>query len=690
MLTPKKLKKIDFSHLVIVFSATVCSLALYGIGLSDYEQPFYAALFHRSNQFNCDILAQFILNSAPVLFRIFKYLPNFYDIPLMHMVLGFIIKFFLLGSLYTLTYWKFKNKITATFSLIMLMGPWILIQFLLLVGSPEIRGFLQLSYRQLGTLFSIFSLIPFLSRKYLLASLLMGLAAYCHLLNTLHLFLIATIILLFRLVTNIKDYRNRFRDLLTFTIPFFVIMLPYILMNRSFLSSVTPISSFDWWRFIIKNEPDDMSIIYNVIVTSPKVYLVAIFLCAISALLLIAIDSNVNRKSIGNILKEENWLLFIIFPWLIAGLGYLWESHIKYFPDFINNIFIPFEFRRILWIPPLFAIPVFSYGIYLLAQKLISRVIKGPNNNFLKLKDSIIAMILILVVTISQVTCNWATLSKAVLRFLSLEHKSYDYLMAYLGPIYYEEPTRRGLKDKDKFSGKDKEETAYLKEINKCAKEGNFKLTALLYKHAIKTNPDNVELHNGYGNLLSLIGNTKDALREFQIATELALHNSYQLDNLAVSCDLVSHIPLDSLKTVCFWIKNKIPEGQGMFNPPYIKEVRSLTERPCFLSEKMDGNWAIFNRRFATVYLERFKHILKGLTYDQLPGIVFEGDIPYAIMRRRYLSLNSDDLVNLHKTYPDYRYILTEKSHNLPFRKLYENDYFRVYDINALETKDAL
>jgi len=80
--------------------------------------------------------------------------------------------------------------------------------------------------------------------------------------------------------------------------------------------------------------------------------------------------------------------------------------------------------------------------------------------------------------------------------------------------------------------------------------------------------------------------------------------------------------------------------------------------------------------------LERFADIHKGLTYDDLLGIVFEGGEAYAIMRERYLSLSEQDIERLKEKYLGYNYFLTEASHSLEYPTLIENKDFRLYDIS--------
>jgi len=148
------------------------------------------------------------------------------------------------------------------------------------------------------------------------------------------------------------------------------------------------------------------------------------------------------------------------------------------------------------------------------------------------------------------------------------------------------------------------------------------------------------------------------------------------------SLPLSEKIPYPPFKEICQWIKKNVPIQAAFFHPTYVKEFRLLSERQGFVAEKVDGSMALYSRKFARIYLERFADIHKGLTYDDLPGIAFEGGEPYAVMRERYLSLSEVDIERLKQKYPEYNYFLTETSHSLEYPVLIENKYFRLYDIN--------
>jgi hypothetical protein len=138
-------------------------------------------------------------------------------------------------------------------------------------------------------------------------------------------------------------------------------------------------------------------------------------------------------------------------------------------------------------------------------------------------------------------------------------------------------------------------------------------------------------------------------------------------------------IPYKSFEDACLWIKNNTPAQAAFFHPTYIKTFRMLSERQGFLAEKVDGNMALYNRKFATIFVKRFSDIHKGLTYDEL---AIKRKNIYEVLRERYLSLSEMNIEKLKTIYPGYNYFLTESNHALNYPILFENQFLRLYKIS--------
>ncbi len=144
-------------------------------------------------------------------------------------------------------------------------------------------------------------------------------------------------------------------------------------------------------------------------------------------------------------------------------------------------------------------------------------------------------------------------------------------------------------------------------------------------------------------------------------------------------------IPWAAFLDACTFIRKNTELSAAVFNPSYIEQFLACSERQGFLGEGDHGNMTLFSRRFATVYLARFSDIHGGLTYEDLPRPVFNQGPAYAILRRRYLALAEADVERLRQRYPGYGYFLTEVGHVLPYRPLYRNEFFVLYDLGRRE-----
>jgi len=140
-------------------------------------------------------------------------------------------------------------------------------------------------------------------------------------------------------------------------------------------------------------------------------------------------------------------------------------------------------------------------------------------------------------------------------------------------------------------------------------------------------------------------------------------------------------LPLPALLEVCEWVQRNTFKDAAIIGPSYFPRVRVYCKRQGFLTEREDGGFAILNRKFATLYYQRFYDLHKGLTYYDLQG--FNSLEVYDALRERYLSLVESDIESLKKKYPGYDYFITETSHLLDYPLLFENNFFRLYNVSS-------
>jgi len=570
------------------------------------ELVTFAASVKHSGHYGVDPIAvTFIPHSGPILLKIFA---NLYDIPFYHLLFGVLTKFLIAGGFLVLT-WKLTRSVLACFlTQIMLFG---LSDFLVLnvdmpIGnmSHGIRKPLYFSFRQVAIVFAILATVFFVNGRYLVSSLLLAFGFYLHPFNIMAFFISFNVALAISYLT--KEDRIQFiHAALKLSLPFLVFISPYLWMNTGMFGEITPISSSSWWDFLLKNEPDDVSILFNI---KSGGFIKELALTVVAALLYAGLKSEkpVTNSALKAFIQDKQDLVLplLVAPWALALVAVVWEGALIYrVSDFLNDIFIPLQLRRLPSVAAFLYIPIFA--------AFISKIV--------------------------------LVLTKMSLTELSGQDPQ--------GPaIFKRRVTTSSL---DVFWG------VLL----------SFLLVSFI---SVRRSSKGVDIQ-GFWNF----GHMRDdyfLLKDEAPVYELNANSSH-----------IKVIPRSAFMDVCSFIRKNTPVTAAFFNPSYIGWFRAYCERQGFLSEKDDGGFALYNRKLATIYLKRFSDIHKGLTYQDLPGVVFVGGEPYAIMRRRYLSLNGSDIERLKTLYPGYRYFLTEVGHELPYPKIYGNDYFLIYDLEQKE-----
>lgn len=578
------MKKNGVIYLIAIsFFLTVYIVVEYGIHIPEMVFFHFPKLMKEGIGGTPDIYIKFLENGIPLFFHVFN---KILDIPLSYVLVGFLVKFLIFLIYYMMVYAVFKRHEIAVISMaIMLWMP------LAMMGSAsiEIRDALSFSARQFGTLFQVLSIFLFLSRRYLLASIVIGAAINSHPLNSIMLY--GTSILVLSAYSYMKrgEEKAGYKSLLAYVLPALCLIAFYVARNLMFARDLSiglteMISSLQWWNASIMNEPDDVSITWRFTGLSSVYYAVILFYSAV-ALAVLRVNSKYRKWEVISRDYNKRFSLFILTPWAIAFAALAYEVFLlPYMPDFINDQFIPLQFRRITYIPALFYMPVIACGIHqtisITIDKLKARPEGGKYLQLLLNEKLLIAVVIALMFTVHYVAKHEEYFrAKNFIKYLDREHRPYTFFA-----------------DEDKYDD----------------------LTAL---------------------------------------------------------GIAPHYFLSAAE----WIKKNVPADDKLFTPPYLKEA-ILSDHQWFLSEKMNGNFMFYSRKYSSVYLERFQDLL-GISYDDFPTPVFEGGEPYRIIRQRYLRLTEDDFIRLNAKYPDYTHILTESSHKLDFPVLYENMKFILYKI---------
>lgn len=127
------------------------------------------------------------------------------------------------------------------------------------------------------------------------------------------------------------------------------------------------------------------------------------------------------------------------------------------------------------------------------------------------------------------------------------------------------------------------------------------------------------------------------------------------------------------------FIESNISVGTGLIIPPYYVDLRDVFfHYPIFYQEKHDGNLMLGSKEIMYIFNKRMKYLLDIDNLD-LPGI--DSRLQTTILRRQYLKVDEGRLEKLKENYPLYTLFITEKEHKLLLPVIYEDDYFKIYEL---------
>jgi hypothetical protein len=121
-----------------------------------------------------------------------------------------------------------------------------------------------------------------------------------------------------------------------------------------------------------------------------------------------------------------------------------------------------------------------------------------------------------------------------------------------------------------------------------------------------------------------------------------------------------------------------VPAGAGIITPPYLNCFREfLPQYDIYFQEHDDGNFMLGAKQIYAAFLHRMTNL--GIEYSDLP--TQSSGLNIDIMRRIWLNLSNDDYSNITIQEPKFKYILTEASHSLNFKVIYQNETWSLYQI---------
>ena len=596
-----------------------------------------------------DYLLNIFSGSGGILMNLFS---EVYDIPFFNFIIQFSLLFLIFCIYFTLAYKITRNFVSVIFSLIILVSLPIIgfgnfYGFHLGLYTEQWMGFLNLrnpkfnlwDYRLESAFFIILSLIFFLSRRYLITAILLGIGFYAHPLNLLNTFIVFFLALLLEGFINKDKILPLLKKLSLMTFIFTLIALPkFYFFNRIF-DGVEPISFSTFWDYVLSNEFDDTSAYYNLTTGRIRPSL----LLASGSTFIVFLFSHVKIK-----ISTLRILLLIWLPWLWFFITIFYEGTgvYKYFPDFFNDIIMVIHARRSL---------VVSYFIqYIIISLLFSSLFSFLITNAIRKTRIVFANLLNKKKPFTTYFTKIDGFLKKIL--YSFEYKqvflSYILIIILLFPLCYT-LIRRSLGSEE------------------------FRKAIPFYWLSFYFNFDHQPLEYFY-NADNFLRQEPGTPKPIKFAPDPLKEYAYGVFDVSEPKPL---IPRKDFIDICHWVKKNTALSDGFIVPTYILKSRDHMERAVFLLEHQDGVFATFNRKMATVFLERFSMVHKGLKY--YIGTKQEEDAFYTEMRKRYLDLNYQDIEKIKEKYPSFTYFMTENvhRHKLPYKILYSNAYFSLYSL---------
>lgn len=141
----------------------------------------------------------------------------------------------------------------------------------------------------------------------------------------------------------------------------------------------------------------------------------------------------------------------------------------------------------------------------------------------------------------------------------------------------------------------------------------------------------------------------------------------------------LSFLNAESFAQLSDELRRRIPPGEGLYVPPYLFYFRdALPDHRIFFQEHHDGNLMMGSPRFAAFWSSRMRDLL-SFDYEGLPSKV--SGLSFTRLRQAYLAIDGARAADLRRRYPAFRYLLAEATHALPYDVVLTTGGFVVYDL---------
>jgi hypothetical protein len=607
---------------IILFAFTFAALLHFGFKINYLSGYFLWKLaFQNAGVFNLDlVLGDFARETASLFAR---HAWPILDVPSVHLIGGVILKVGLGGALMFLCWRVYPSILACAVGLLIFYGFAGKIYLILNLGpiSHEIREPAYFSYRQLTTILCVLSMGHFLARKNFICGVLLAAAFYIHPKNTVGFFLSYTMVFILSLLV-FTEWRKLTKEFAAMLLTFVALISPYVVRTwvpQAASDQLTHLSSSQWWSLILDINPDDVSILWWL--------------------------------ETGH-LSFLMWRL-LVTPLVVALFLGVAKAQRPVTLRTTAAVLRGPEGRTLL----LLVSPVI---VSLLAATweaiLIAAVPDLLNDLFipLELRVTVQVSAILSCAVLAGLMASWML---AIAERLLIHRRSGDTDRSGNPPMMQQTRRLDGI----------------LALVMTCATvAGLLLMTAMHHPSRFGDRLREIKLYF----------NSKPQKAEY-FASEGLEEGGIVLYGNTDNED--KRIPFAPYLDVCRWIRGNVPISGAFFVPGYLEGFRVYSERQA-LDDDVNAQLGLYSRKLAEKHLQHFQDLHKGQSRLDLISsdpFLLPARNRLSQMRKRFLSLDRSGIEKLKSLYPGYCYLLTERGHDLPYLSLYENDYFRVFDLQC-------
>lgn len=554
-----------------------------------------------------------------------------------------------------------------------------------LLGPAPYVGYTKYNFRTPVIPLSVLATIAMFKRHFLVSGLLTGLATLCHIKFGFRFYgLLLFSLLLWKFWGSKRvDFEQEdlsWRNIIIFSMGWGVLFIATfwdIWLGLHFFDSFNlpqsqPLISELAW--LIKNEPDDWLVSYYFYSGRP-----------FWGFLFMAVSTGAFCEIIIRLSNVSSWKKFAVV-WQIAtlaavvffGLGFLFESFlIDWLPLKAAHSIALTRFWDLIWVVVIgFWITLISVAVTVL-ERIMARLEKPKlisSNVFFHFAMALFLCINLAVFIIKkdgELVKVFGLKAIPVLKIIDYiqicDKTSDDYNEVY-------QNATMAIREKD-----EKGFQAALSKLNAVYNEFKVKL-------------DNPPLQNLDSVNLNILNHLINGRYAKAIKETARLHHSKMIreqDTYLWSClhsePGIHHrsfnIPTRDYLDAAKWVKDNIPSGEGIIQPPYLGGFAMYSEHVSFWDSKFDQHAMYTIKGYYRHSLHRLKSVAGPDAWELESGAKVKGLGPTG--RWYFLDLTKERIMKIHRDYPGYNYLLTENKNLQGYPAVYSNPSLTLYNISG-------